>query len=70
MSVLEGTIQKTFKGKVFTLSANFVKKSDAEKEAKRIRRNKFEVRITREARAGFGDNKKVFKVWRRDTRPF
>jgi len=70
MSVLEGTIQKTIKGKLFTLSANFVDQADAKKEASRIRKNGFVVRITREARSGFGDNKKVFKVWRRDPRPF
>ncbi len=70
MSILEGTIQKTIGGKLFSLSANFVKKSDANKEAKRIRKNGFEVRITREARGGFGDNRKVFKVWVRNPRPF
>jgi len=70
MSVLEGTIQKTIKGKLFSLSANFISQADANKEAKRIRKNGFEVRVTREARSGFGDNKKVHKVWVRNPRPF
>ncbi len=70
MSILEGTIQKTIAGKLYSLSANFLTKAEANKEAKRIRGNKFEVRITREARGGFGDNRKVFKVWVRNPRPF
>ena len=70
MSILEGTIQKTIGGKLYSLSANFIKKSDANTEAKKIRKAGFEVRITREARGGFGDNKKVFKLWVRNPRPF
>ncbi len=70
MSILEGTIQKTIGGKLYSLSANFLKKSDANKDAKRIRKNGLETRITHEARGGFGDNRKVFKLWVRNPKPF
>jgi len=70
MSLLEGTVQKSFNKKIFSLSAIFIKQADAKKEASRIRKNGFEVRVTKEARVGFGDNIQVFKVWRWDPRFF